>query len=414
MVFGIVSTVNYAAWYIFVFIGVFWILTLLQNKENNSEPKKLKKLPKVSVIIPAYNEEESIAKTIRSVLNLDYPRNLLEVIVVNDCSKDGTEREASKFKNHGVKVLTNKANSGKAFSLNAGIKAATGSIVGCIDADCEVDSKALEKMINYFEDEDVGSVTPAVKILKPKSLLERVQHVEYLLNIFLRKMLAFVDAVHVTPGPFSLYRRDLLVKIGGFDVGNLTEDMEIALKIHKAGYRIENSVDSVCYTICPTKWKDLYKQRLRWYRGAFSNMYKYKDMMFKRRYGNLGIFLLPLNLISTLMIIFIFGSMVWGAIGSVSDFVWKMGLIKWDITTYFKEFSLNSLFFVPFSTPIMFGMFGVVIGVYLLNKSFRMTTEKTEGNKLSYIFYLFVYPMVMVIFWAIALFYEVFRIKKKW
>src|SRR3989344_4011468 len=405
MAFGLVSAINYIAWYIFVFIGVFWILVLLQSK-NIQGIKLSKKFPKVSVVIPAYNEEDSIAKTIKSVLNLDYPKQLLEVIVVNDCSKDKTAQIAKTFEKSGVKVLTNKVNSGKAFSLNAGIKAATGEIVGCIDADCEVDTQALKKMIGHFDDQTIGSVTPAVKILNPKSLIERIQHVEYLLNVFLRKMLAIIDAVHVTPGPFSLYRRDMLLKIGGFDVGNLTEDMEIALKIHKAGYKIENSADAVCYTICPTAWKDLYKQRLRWYRGAFYNMFKYKEMMFNRTYGNLGIFLLPLNLIATLLIIFIFGSMIVGAIGSISDFFWKMNLINWNIDVYLKEFSITSLFFIPFSTPIMFGMFGVVIGVYLLNKSFKMTSEKTKGNKISYLFYLFLYPMIMVIFWSAALIYE--------
>ncbi len=413
MAFGIVSAVNYAAWFIFVFIGVFWILVLLENK--GSGDKKIRgKLPKVSVVIPAYNEEKTIEKCIRSILSLDYPKKLLEIIVVNDCSKDSTEEIARGLQKYGVKILTNKNNKGKSYSLNRGIKAATGSLVACIDADSIVDKNALKNMVGYFSDKDVGCVTPAVKIWNPKSLLERVQHVEYLLNVFLRKMLAFVDAVHVTPGVFSVYRRQLLLDTGGFDEHTLTEDMEIALKIHKAGYKIENSVNAVSYTLCPTGWKELFNQRLRWYRGAFENMYKCRGMMFNKKYGNLGIFLLPFNLISTLLIIFIFGSMVWGFFGSISDLAWKLGLVNWDVGIYIKEFKMASLFSVPFSTPIMFGMFGVVIGVYLLNKSFGLTKEKISGNKFSYIFYLFIYPLVMVVFWAAALVYEVFRLKKKW
>ncbi len=413
MGFGLVSIINYVAWFIFVFIGVVWILTLLQNK-NPQENKKALKKQKVSVIIPAYNEETTITKCIKSILNLDYPKKLLEIIVVNDCSRDNTEEVANGFRKFGVKVLSNKTNRGKSYSLNRGIKAATGTLVACIDADSFVDSKALKNMTGYFEDLEIAAVTPAVKVLKPKTLIERIQHVEYLLNVFLRKMLAVIDAVHVTPGVFSVYRRDVLMDVGGFSEGNLTEDMDIALKIHKAGYKIENSVNAVSYTICPSGWRELFSQRLRWYRGAFDNMYKYRGMMFKRRYGNLGIFLLPLNLISTLLIIFIFGSMVWGVIGSVNDFMWKMGLVNWDIGVYLKEFKFTSLFFIPFSTPIMFGMFGVIIGVYLLNKSFGMTREKVKGNKMSYIIYLFLYPLIMVVFWTAALFHEIFRLKKKW
>jgi len=410
---SLISAVNYGAWFIFVFIGVFWILTLLQNRQKE-ERIKFHRKQKVSVIIPAYNEEKNIAKSIKSILNLDYPKRLLEVIVVNDCSKDRTEEIAKKFEKFSVKVLTNKVNRGKSYSLNRGIKAATGSLVACIDADSTVHRQALNNMMGYFKDRDVACVTPSVKILKPKKMLERIQHVEYLLNIFLRKMLAFIDAVHVTPGVFSVYRKNVLVDVGGFEEGNLTEDMDIALKIHKAGYKIENSVNAVSYTVCPTKWKELFNQRLRWYRGAFNNMFKYRGMMFNRKYGNLGVFLLPLNLISTLAIIFIFGSLIWGIVGSFSDLMWKLGLVNWDIGVYMKEFSLTSLFFIPFSTPIMFGMFGVVIGVFLLNKSFGMSKEKLKGNKFSYIIYLFIYPLIMVIFWTAALIHEVFRLKKKW
>ncbi len=413
MGFGLVSAVNYVAWFIFVFIGVVWILTLLQNK-GSGDRKITGKRQKVSVIIPAYNEEKTIEKCIKSVLNLDYPKNLLEVIVVNDCSKDRTGEIARGISDARIRILTNKTNKGKSYSLNRGIQEASGSLVACIDADSLIDRQALNNMVGYFEDEKIGSVTPSVKVLNPKSLLERIQHVEYLLNVFLRKMLAVIDAVHVTPGVFSVYRKDVLLKVGGFAEGNLTEDMDIALKIHKAGYKIENSVNAISYTICPPKWGELFKQRLRWYRGAFDNMYKYRGMMFNRKYGNLGVFLLPLNLISTLLIIFIFGSMIWGFFGSLFDFIWKMNLINWDVGIYFKEFKITSLFFIPFSTPIMFGMFGVIIGVYLLNKSFGLTGEKTKGNKKSYIIYLFLYPMIMVIFWTAALVHELFRLKKKW
>lgn len=413
MGFGIVSIINYAAWYIFVFIGVVWILTLLQNKKF-PEAKKAHKSQKVSVIIPAYNEEKTIGRCIKSVLSLDYPKRLLEVIVVNDSSTDKTDKIARSFEKYGVKVLENKINKGKAYSLNRGIKASTGSLVACIDADSLVDKAALKNMTGYFEDPEIGSVTPAVKVLRPRSMIQRIQHVEYLLNVFLRKMLAIIDAVHVTPGVFSVYRKDVLVEVGGFAENNLTEDMDIALKIHKAGYKIENSVNAVSYTMCPAKWTELFSQRLRWYRGAFDNMYKYRGMMFNRKYGNIGMFLLPLNLISTLLIIFIFGSMIWGAVGAANDFVWKMGLVDWDIGIYFKDFKLASLMALPFSTPMMFGMFGVIIGVYLLNKSFGMAAEKIKGNKLSYIIYLFLYPMLMVVFWTAALFHEIFRLKKKW
>ena len=413
MAFGIMTLLNYAAWFIFVFIGVAWILILMQNRELEKKRSK-GKLKSVSVIIPAYNEEKMIEKCIKSVLGLEYPKHLLEIIVVNDCSKDRTQEIAKRFENEGVRVLSNKTNKGKSFSLNAGIKASKSELIACIDADSLIDSQALKNMIGYFEDSEVGSVTPAVKILQPKKFIERIQHVEYIFNIFLRKMQALIDAVHVTPGVFSVYRKDILLEVGGFSENNLTEDMDIALKIHKAGYKIENSVKAISYTVCPQDWGELYRQRLRWYRGAFDNFAKHRKMMFNRKLGNMGVFLLPFNLISTVLIITIFVSMIWNVIATVRDVIWKLSLINFDIGVYMKEFSLTSYIIPSFSTPLMFGMFGVIIGVYLINKSFGVMGESIKGSRRSYLIYLILFPFLLTAFWTAAMIYEIARIKKKW
>ena len=116
------TVLNYLAWYIFVFLGVMWILVMLQNRGRMSErPPAVSRLPAVSIIMPAYNEEGNIAESIRSMLSLDYPRKLLDIIVVNDCSRDRTGKIAEMFRKDGVRVIHNMENRGKAYSLNWGI-----------------------------------------------------------------------------------------------------------------------------------------------------------------------------------------------------------------------------------------------------------------------------------------------------
>ncbi len=406
---------NYIAWYLFVFIAVVWILVLLQNRNNfSSKGKELKKLPFVSVLIPAYNEGKTISKTIRSVLNLDYPKRLLEIIVINDCSTDDTKEMAEGFRGKGVKILNNRRNRGKAYSLNRATRIAKGKYIACIDADSLVERDALKKMLYNFDSPDIAAVTPALKVWKPKKFLEKAQHAEYLLNIFLRKMLAFLDSIHVTPGVFSIYRKDILLKVGGFEEGNLTEDMDIALKIHEHGYKIENNLNAVSYTVCPDKWKAIFKQRLRWYRGAIQNTIKYKHLLFRKKYGNLGFFFVPMNFLAVIAIISIFVSLVWSYGTMVADSVWKMSLIGWDFSLIFEKMNIFTFFGSFINTPFLLGTIGLLLGGYLLYISFRFSNENIRSNKPGYLLYLIIFPFIYMVFWAAAMLCEVIGLKRKW
>lgn len=410
------TIVNYVAWYIFVFIAIMWLLVLLTNREKFSREtrKKVSRLPKVSVLIPAHNEEKNIEMTLRSVLNLEYPKNLLEVIVIDDASTDKTKDIVERVEN--VTLLSNKKNMGKAHSLNRAIKIASGEIIACIDADSTVDSKILKKMVGYFDEPEVACVTPALKVLKPKNFLEKIQAAEYLLNIFLRKSLDMIDSIHVTPGVFSVYRKSVLEEVGGFDEDNLTEDMEIALRIHDAGYKIMNRLDAISYTICPSSFGSLFKQRLRWYRGALQNTAKYRHMIFRPRYGNLGMFLLPFNFISILAVITIFMFLFWNVIDMALKLIWQLYLIDWNFLVFLNnfEFDAQTIILSILTTPFIFMLMGLLLGGYLLVKSFRVTKEKIGLNKLGYITYLIVYPLIMMSFWFTALAFEILRIKRKW
>lgn len=412
----ITMIVNYVAWYIFVFIAVMWMLVLFNygEKFKVEKHKKPKKLPTVSILVPAHNEEKNIEMTLNSLLNLKYPKKLLEIIVIDDASTDRTAEIVKNFR--GVKLISNKKNMGKAYSLNKALKIAKGEIIACIDADSFVERDILIKMVGDFEDPKVASVTPALKVFKPRTFLEKIQATEYLLNIFLRKSLDAIDAIHVTPGVFSLYRKKVLEEIGGFDEDNLTEDMEIALRIQNAGYKITNKLDAISYTLCPPNLRSLFKQRLRWYRGALQNTAKYKHMLFKPHYGNLGVFLLPFNFISIMAVIAIFLLMLWNFADSIWKFLWQMHLINWDFMIFFRDMKidLENLMLNTMTTPTIFMLIGMLLGSYLLLKSFNVSQEKFRLHKLGYFTYLIIYPLIMMVFWFTAMICEIFRVKRKW
>ncbi len=229
--------------YILAYIGLFatsFYITSMIKHYRKPEP-----LPKddktVTIIIPAYNEEASIARTIQSALELEYPKDKIEIIVVNDGSKDKTYEIAKKFemaRGIRVKVLT-KPNGGKGSALNFGIKHSKSEIIVTMDADSFARPDSLRRMVGYFYSKDVMSVTPAMGVHNPKGILQRIQQIEYYLGVFLRKSFSTINAIHITPGAFSAYRREFFLKYGGYDERNITEDLEIALRIQSKNYIIE-------------------------------------------------------------------------------------------------------------------------------------------------------------------------------
>ena len=278
--------------YVLGFLGlysvVFYSLLYLSERDRLREDPPPRRKPQLSVIIPAYNEEKGIGKTIDSVLALNYPKKLLEVIVVNDGSKDGTAGIAKGYK---VKLI-NKKNTGKANSINVALKEAKGELVAIMDADSYASRNSLLNMVGYFEQPDVAAVTATLKVWDPKTRIQRLQIGEYQVVGLIKKLQSFIDGISVTPGPFSIYRRSVLLELGGFDENTLTEDQEIALRIQRANLRIENSFNAEVFTEVPEGVWPLLRQRRRWCLGYLQNMWKHRAL-FSPRYGDFGLFVLP-------------------------------------------------------------------------------------------------------------------------
>ena len=195
-------------------------------------------------------------------------------------------------------LFRSKENGGKHTALNFGLSQSKSELIGCLDADSYVDKDALKHIVQYFEDKQTMAVTPSVKIYQPKNILQMIQSVEYGWGIFIRKVLAYLGALYVTPGPFSIFRREVFEKIGSYRHAHNTEDLEIALRMQAHHMKIANAHNARVYTVAPDTLKKLYKQRLRWTFGFIKNVIDYKFIFFRKQYGNLGIFILPMASVS--------------------------------------------------------------------------------------------------------------------
>lgn len=281
--------------FISLYFEVFLLITFIELyfQKESYKPENLRRYPSVSIIVPCFNEEKTVEKTIRSILDLDYPKHKLEILVVDDGSTDNTWKLLQRYKNHGRIKLFKKTNGGKYTALNLALHHTSAELVGCLDADSFVAPDALTEIVRHFENKKVMAVTPAIKIHKPKSVIQLIQKAEYMLAIFIRRTFASLDAVFIAPGPFSIFKRSVFTQIGPYRKAYNTEDLEIALRMQKHHLKIENAYTAHVYTNAPKTLRALYNQRLRWAYGFLKNISDYRFMIFNKNFGNLGILVLP-------------------------------------------------------------------------------------------------------------------------
>jgi biofilm PGA synthesis N-glycosyltransferase PgaC len=273
--------------------------------------------PFVSIIVPAFNEAEVIQSSLSSLLELRYP--YYEIIAVDDGSNDGTFERMREFEgNHyGVKVsVFRKENSGKADTLNYGIRRSKAPIVVCMDSDSRLTPDALRYAVRTFADPHVGAVAGNVKVINRHNIWTKLQALEYIegLNI-VRKAQAFWRSVNVIPGPIGIFRRAAIEATGGYDNDTFAEDFDMTVKILSAGWKINYEPKAVAYTEAPEVLLDIIKQRYRWSRGILQALRKQKHLLASTG-GNVTT---PLSLWYM-----IFEGLVWPAMNIFSNlfFVW--------------------------------------------------------------------------------------------
>jgi len=406
------SVLVHVVWFLSTYFVVLTLLMLFSKRKQLHQEPQDRALDDtiVSIVVPAYNEEETIADCINSLLAIDFERKRYEIIIVNDGSNDNTSKIAKAFEQKmQVRLLDNMPNKGKAACLNQGIRIAQGNIIACMDADTIVPKDILRKLLPYFADEKVGSVTVSVEVRHVKNFLQRIIQLEYALGLSLfLKLLTFVNCVHVTPGPFSMYRASVLRNIGGFDEKNMTEDLEIAYRIHKAHYHIENCMTTAVKTITPDTMISLYRQRRRWYVGALLTAWKHKDMMLSRKSGMFGFFI-PFNfaLITLGMIVFFFS--VYLGVSNFANALSFYSLIGYDFFNHFNwdfdVLTLNSLLFL--------GLTGIAGMILVVTCGVRAVRRNSHGILVKYLGYFLLF-FIYQAFWLAAYSIVATRRKIQW
>jgi cellulose synthase/poly-beta-1,6-N-acetylglucosamine synthase-like glycosyltransferase len=357
---------------------------------------KTQKRYSVSVLVPAFNEQGTIKDTIDAIFRIDYP--IEELIVINDGSTDKTREIVEKLKKKYNKLkLINKENTGKADSLNAGIKIAKGELVVVVDADSYPAEDSFSKLAGYFDDEKVGAATCVFIPRNKKTFFERLQDIEYHVIAFTRKLLGYVDAIWVTPGPLAMYRKSSLEEIGGFDRNNITEDIEIAWALTGAGYRREMCLDTHATTTVPSKLKGWYRQRRRWNIGGLQCILKYKKYFFRK--GMLGAFILPLFTIQLFLGVLGLGVFLYVNIRKIiSDYL----LAAYSIPTGVPVLTMNNLMVTPsflnYLGIILFAAgFTFTIIVLIIMKSGVLKRQNLFTLLFYFLVYLSIYPILTVI-----------------
>ncbi|TBR24443.1 MAG: glycosyltransferase [Candidatus Nitrosotenuis sp.] len=255
--------------------------------------------PKMSVLVPAYNEEKVIRTTIESLLSTDYPDK--EIIVIDDGSKDQTLEIASRYKDK-IKVI-HKENGGKASALNAGLLYATGPIIVILDADTIIGHTALKHIAKSFSNESVAAVAGNIKIRNRINCLTWCQALEYLSGIqIMRRGLDYFGAITIVPGALGAFKKSKLEEAGAYHNDTLVEDFDATLKVLRSGMIISGSNMATAYTQAPQKLHDFYKQRKRWYRGNLQVLRRHSDILLNSRFGYLHKFSYPLMAIHMLLI----------------------------------------------------------------------------------------------------------------
>ncbi|MEK6891702.1 MAG: glycosyltransferase family 2 protein [Nanoarchaeota archaeon] len=395
----LISSVLFGILFVFlVFIfSVFVISRFFKHKIKKFEPN-------VSVVIPAYNEEKNIEDCLDSVFNSDYPKDKMKVIVVDDGSKDKTLRLLRKYKK--IKILKQN-HLGKVEALNLGARNSSYDFIFTVDADTTLDKNCIRELLIPLADEKVGATTGNNNVKNKKSIASTFQNVEYHFNNLIANSFStvFNNGIWFT-GSLACYRRTTLKKIGHFKKDTLTEDQDIALEMRRAGYKTLNSPRAFGYTVVPDNFKDLYKQRSRWWIGTLQSMVKNKKL-FSRK--------------SSPSIIFFYISQFWWSFYAFLSLPLVIYLVNYWLpynnqsfyavfSYFFKWFSLLGPIYVIYRIPdsgiSVYSIFGVLSGLMttiLSISALKIFKDRITLKNVLAIFFYFPYTIVLNIIILVSL-----------
>ena len=350
-------------------IGAFAIYDRLRARQYGRDADSYK--PDVAVLIPAYNEEKVIERTVRAALASDYPN--LRVIVIDDGSKDKTLEVAqaafAREEMTGQVLILTKPNSGKADALNFGLEHLRDEeiFVG-IDADTMIARDAISRLVPHFLNPQVGAVAGNAKVGNRVNLWTRWQALEYITSQnFERRALNTLGAVSVVPGAIGAWRTSAVREAGGYHTDTVAEDADLTMALLERGYRVEYEDRALAYTEAPVNANGLMRQRFRWSFGILQSVWKHRSAFGRK--GVLGWIALP-N-------IFIF-QIVLPLVSPFIDLMFSVGTVWYFIQKFYHPESTDP---ASFQRLVLFFAAFLVIDFLASAIAFALERREAEGRE---------------------------------
>jgi peptidoglycan-N-acetylglucosamine deacetylase len=343
-----------AVWTFILLTGLrFMVLIVFALLEHHSRKTYSDQTPSVSVIIPAYNEAKVIVRAVNCVLQSDYPK-LREVLVVDDGSSDNTAGAVRVAFAHDsrVRVFT-KPNAGKWSALNFGLELTRSEVAVMIDADTLLQPDAIRLLARHFGDPQVGAVAGNAKVGNRINVVTKLQAFEYVSSQNLERAgLAKLDAITVVPGAIGAWRKEAVIRAGGYSSATLAEDCDLTFCVHRAGYKIEHEMQAIAWTEAPDTWRGFMRQRFRWVYGTLQASYRHIDTMFQFKFRGFAYFSLPsiilfavlLPLVSPVMDLFLLMTVVEATFDMIMHpTTYSLEAIGWGVGVYLFVFAIDAL-----------------------------------------------------------------------
>jgi cellulose synthase/poly-beta-1,6-N-acetylglucosamine synthase-like glycosyltransferase len=377
-----------------------------KSKRNTHDILPSTSLPSFSILLPVKNEENVIGSLLNAFSKLDYPENKREIIVIEDGSTDGTLDACMNYaRNHsGFTVVHGESSSGKPSALNIGLSHAKGDIIAVFDADSAPNSDVLVKASAYFRDANVGAIQGKTLSKNPaKNMLTRFASYEETVwcEVYLRGKDLLNLFVHLK-GNCEFIRRDILLRIRGFDANTLCEDMELSARLLDNGYNVRYASDVVVLQESPSSLKSLFRQRTRWLRGTMEVAFKYGRLMTtlnKKHFDAETTFFAPFLLIASLLpylgVLLNFiappSNMWWSILISLAIVTTALSLMVCGLALIFatKPRKVKSLLWLPFiyfywSFQSLVALYALMLILFRRPRQWAKTDKTGDAFKLSH------------------------------
>ena len=346
-----------------VLVGLFAVIDRLRKPHGHASPGYN---PRVAVLIPAYNEERVIVRTIRSVLNSDYKN--LHVIVIDDGSQDRTfdvarEAYATEIAAGRLQVLT-QPNGGKAAALNYALDRMTEEVYVGIDADTVIAADAISKLIPHFEDPKIGAMAGNAKVGNRVNLWTRWQALEYITSQnFERRALDLFHVVTVVPGAIGAWRTAPVKAAGGYPLNTVAEDADLTMNLLEQGYKVDYEDRSLAYTEAPISARGLMRQRFRWSFGTLQAVWKHRAAFVRNK--AMGLFALPNILIFQMLL---------PLVSPFIDIMFLAGIVNYFIDRHFHPVAASAASFEK-----LLAYFGAFLLIDFITSSVAFSLERRHA-----------------------------------